>query len=1498
MNSKKVSRFILPVILVGALLTMAWGVLAAIPGPGDAVPDGVTAAPFLHDFESGIPAGLVGFADSWDGSGSSTTLALAVIAQESPQVPETVDNDVLTVTYDVAASGSWGGGPGYAGITYDASATQDWSGYSAFSFWWYGGNTGGEHRIELKTAGASPAESNRFVYSFMDDFSGWKYFALPFADFVKRTDFNPGAALGDSIVLEEMWGYSVLLSAGVAGTFNLDNVSVTGYNLQVDFESGIPVGFVGFADSWDGSGSTTTLSYELIDTPLPFIPEIIDNTVLSVTYNVAASGSWGGGPGYAGLTHDFSTTQDWTSFEGFSFWWYGGNTGAEHRIELKTDGASPTESNRFVYAFLDDFSGWKYFTLPFTDFAKRTDFNPGAALGDTPALDLVWGYSVLLSAGVQGTFYFDQTAAYGGVEALSVAFADDLYSVTEGGTATITVILNMVSTETVTVSYATSDGTADSGDYTAASGTLTFDPGVTEQSFSVVTLDDTSDEAAETVNLTLSDPVNAELGARDTAVLSIADNDQPNLCTLFTVPVDDFESGLPSGTDGDGLDIGFVTWGDFWNGTTVAISDPSVEDTDPLALPGQAGPNHLLQLDADVVGWGGVTHAFENEALDTWITQDWSSYEGVSFWVYGHNTGATLFFEVQDNRNPGSTTSDTEIWSYAFPDDFSGWQYVEIPFSAFTRKEIGNGAPNDGFGRTEVHGWAFGMLTNPGPITYYLDDVGLIVRTTVVDDFESGLPYGVDGDGLEIGFVTWGDTWNGTSVEIDDPLIEDTNPLALPCQNGPTHLLQVDANVVGWGGVTHAFENEAVDTWITQDWSDYEGISFWAYGHNTGATLLFEIQDNRNPGSTTSDTEVFSYAFPDDFSGWQHFTLPFSAFTRKEIGNGAPDDGFGRTEVHAWAFGMLTNPGPLSYYVEDVTIWGRTPVVQPLQVSFDQVDYHVDEGGLAEILVTLNMEATEPVTVTFTTEQADSLNKALIDRDFTPTSGELVFEPGITEQTFTVQTLQDIKYEGEELLRLRLSDPQNAELGYVYRARLYITSDDPYNPLLLDDFEIFPYPFKTQGGLILSTPEIAAADAMALPGQGPFEHILEVAHGGPGPDALLPTLQSFSDTFPMAQDWSMHNSYVFWYYGTNSGDEITVELQDNRLPDPGPSGWTLVWSDEFDGLADSSPAAGRWTHEIGNGFDQANNGWGNGELEYYTADTENSAMDGSGSLVITAQEIDPATTELECWYGPCEYTSARLISSQKFEMAYGRVEARLKLPYGQGLWPAFWMLGNDIGEVGWPTCGEIDIMEHIGSIPDTSYGTIHGPGYSGGAGIGGSYTLNSGGFSDEYHVFAIEWEPGVIRWYVDGELFLTLTDADIPAGTEWVFDHPFFLIMNVAVGGTWPGYPDETTVFPQTMMVDYVRVYQAADTAERFGASFVDDFTGWQFIRIPLADFTRSADQPVGAPDDGLTLTEVWGHGFILDAMVGEEFYFDQLQLMDLYYKLLPLVYKLGTLGG
>jgi beta-glucanase (GH16 family) len=200
-------------------------------------------------------------------------------------------------------------------------------------------------------------------------------------------------------------------------------------------------------------------------------------------------------------------------------------------------------------------------------------------------------------------------------------------------------------------------------------------------------------------------------------------------------------------------------------------------------------------------------------------------------------------------------------------------------------------------------------------------------------------------------------------------------------------------------------------------------------------------------------------------------------------------------------------------------------------------------------------------------------------------------------------------------------------------------------------------------------------------------------------------------------------------------------------------------------------------------------------------------LDGAGSLVITAKREDPNTTTYRCLYGACMYSSARLLTKGKFEFTYGRIEARVKIPAGQGIWPAFWMLGADIGTKPWPSCGEIDILENIGKEPTTVHGTIHGPGYSGGAGLSQTFR-QAAAFADDYHVYGIEWEPQAIRWYVDGIQYGTKTPADLEQGRQWVFDHPFFLILNVAVGGQWPGLPDETTIFPQTMKVDYVRVYQ------------------------------------------------------------------------------------------
>lgn len=234
----------------------------------------------------------------------------------------------------------------------------------------------------------------------------------------------------------------------------------------------------------------------------------------------------------------------------------------------------------------------------------------------------------------------------------------------------------------------------------------------------------------------------------------------------------------------------------------------------------------------------------------------------------------------------------------------------------------------------------------------------------------------------------------------------------------------------------------------------------------------------------------------------------------------------------------------------------------------------------------------------------------------------------------------------------------------------------------------------------------------------------------------------------------------------------------------------LVMSDEFDtdGVIDNSI----WSYDIGTG----ENGWGNNELQYYTDRPENISVQ-NGILIIKAEK--------ESFEGS-SYTSAKIITKAKFEQKYGRFEARIRLPYGQGLWPAFWLLGNNIDEVGWPNCGEIDIMEYRGQNPSIVLGTLHGPGYSGGNSISKSYDLVNDRFDTGFHVFGIEWGPEYINFYVDDVLYNQLTPSDVTG--EWVYDHPFYIIINLAVGGNFVGSPNSETVFPQTMLVDYVRVYK------------------------------------------------------------------------------------------
>jgi beta-glucanase (GH16 family) len=252
------------------------------------------------------------------------------------------------------------------------------------------------------------------------------------------------------------------------------------------------------------------------------------------------------------------------------------------------------------------------------------------------------------------------------------------------------------------------------------------------------------------------------------------------------------------------------------------------------------------------------------------------------------------------------------------------------------------------------------------------------------------------------------------------------------------------------------------------------------------------------------------------------------------------------------------------------------------------------------------------------------------------------------------------------------------------------------------------------------------------------------------------------------------------------------------LPPPPATGYKLVWSDDFGGADGTSPDSSRWAYDIGG------SGWGNNELEYYTNRTQNAQIK-SGNLVITTQKetytgADGVTRN---------YTSARLKTEGLFSQTYGRFEARIKIPAGQGMWPAFWMLGNDIATIGWPKCGEIDIMENIGKEPATVHGSLHGPSTTASTSdFTAPLSLPAGqNFADDFHLYAVEWEPGTVRFYLDATLYATDNQAQWPAGGTWAFDHPFFILLNVAVGGDWPGPPDATTVFPQQMLVDYVRVY-------------------------------------------------------------------------------------------
>jgi beta-glucanase (GH16 family) len=266
---------------------------------------------------------------------------------------------------------------------------------------------------------------------------------------------------------------------------------------------------------------------------------------------------------------------------------------------------------------------------------------------------------------------------------------------------------------------------------------------------------------------------------------------------------------------------------------------------------------------------------------------------------------------------------------------------------------------------------------------------------------------------------------------------------------------------------------------------------------------------------------------------------------------------------------------------------------------------------------------------------------------------------------------------------------------------------------------------------------------------------------------------------------SLASAVLFLLSGCNHPPTASTIADDNWAPQ---GTWVEVWRDDFEGVSGSAPDPTKWTVET-NGRPP------NAELEYYTARRENSFLDGDGHLVLRALMEDYMTRS---------YTSARMNTRGKFEPMYGRIEARMRLPAGKGFWPAFWMLGSN--GTTWPARGEIDVMEEKGSDPTTVHGSLHGPNFFGTTALTNQFRLSSGTFADDFHVFAVEWTQDGIRWLVDEEPYHVRSRAQMAAlGKTWVFDGPFYILVNLAVGGNFDGAPNSATPFPSDLTLDYVK---------------------------------------------------------------------------------------------
>ena len=879
--------------------------------------------------------------------------------------------------------------------------------------------------------------------------------------------------------------------------------------------------------------------------------------------------------------------------------------------------------------------------------------------------------------------------------------------------------------------------------------------------------------------------------------------------------IDDFEtSEVFAERDQYNNAIGHVPWGDVAGNVALSLAD--------MERAGAA--TSALRIDYDIGAWGGFTHALTDG--ENWISDDWSGHNAIRFWLYGNNSGGTVQVEIFDNRNPNLNSDSAERWFYRIVDDYDGWRQFSIAFRSFQRRTDWQpgGAPDDGLGLNEVSGYAFGFPAGTGLQTAYLDDVELTtlgVDPLPLDDFEvDELFLSQDSFNNNIGYVPWGDEPGNVELSLTEAIRSGK----------PSTALNVNYDISAWGGFTHVFNDSEI--WISQNWREYNAIAFWFLGFNTGADIQLEIFDNRNPELTGDTAERWFTRFTDDSFGWKQLEFPFSEFQRRSDWQpgGAPDDGLNLDAVSGYAFGFPAGTGRAFAIIDDVQLVflagyslpeTDTPVEEPAAATSEPAQ--LAEVTLNEALLT-PMPYADPLLIADFEDGLKLVKQAEgADIGFVPwgdSTGNAVI--GATQAIPFTKLARPEAVAHDQVLRIDYEIGAWGGFTYAFTdgagwasqdwternaLRFWLYGNDTGQVIQVEIFDnrapgnnadsaerFFYHLLDDYAGWQQFTIPFAYFQRRSdwQPGGAPDDGFnLDAVHGFAfGFPANVGAQTAYLDD---VQAVVVEDASQVTILAPETVSEVEVDESigwDSRE-------WELLWSDEFEAEAGAPINSDSWTCEIGG------HGWGNNELEYYTDRVENAAHDGAGNLVITARE--EALDGSSCHYGECRYTSARCITQDKVEFTYGRVEARIDIPNGQGVWPAFWTLGANFPEVGWPQSGEIDILENVGE-KNVVYGALHGPGYSGAGNLGHAYRADVN-FDEGFHVYAIDWDEHVIRWYVDGELVHLISLNDLE-GKQWVYDHDFFLLMNVAVGGYWPGEPDETTTFPQEMLVDYVRVYQ------------------------------------------------------------------------------------------